>query len=131
MKKTITATIGLIAVMLFISIFFFPKKMIKTNSYENITTPNNGTYIVRNVVYTGNDLELTTIGKTMNQIRSECNKPCKINLYADRKAYEIDTLWETDNFEVFTAEQSSYMKNHLIAFWGIDDGDAIEFYPLK
>ena len=94
-------------------------------------TNNKGAYIVKNELYTGTSLEFTELEKVMKQIRSECKKPCKINLYSDRKAYELDIMPGEDNFSGFTEEQKSYLRTHVLAFWGIDDGDSIEYYPSK
>lgn len=100
-------------------------------AYEEIITDNKGTYIVKNELYTGTSLEFIALEKVMKQIRSECKKPCKINLYSDRKAYELDIMPGEDNFSGFTEEQKSYLRTHVLAFWGIDEGDSIEYYPSK
>jgi len=102
-----------------------------SKAYEEIITDNKGAYIVKNELYTGTSLEFTELEKVMKQIRSECKKPCKINLYSDRKAYELDIMPGEDNFSGFTEEQKSYLRTHVLAFWGIDDGDSIEYYPSK
>ena len=100
-------------------------------NYEEIITKNRGEYIVKNMIYTGTSLEFIELEKIMKQIRSECQKPCKINLYSDRKAYEIDIMAGESNFDGYTEEQRNYLQGHALAFWGIDQGDSIEYYPSK
>lgn len=100
-------------------------------NYQEIITENKGAYIVKNEIYIGTSLEFTILEKVMKQIRSECKKPCKINLYSDRKAYELDIMPGEDNFSGFTEEQKGYLRTHVLAFWGIDQGDSIEYYPSK
>ena len=99
--------------------------------YEEIITKNQGAYIVKNMVYTETNLDLSKIETVMKEIRSGCSKPCKINLYSDRKAYELDIMAGEKNFSGFTDEQRNYLSTHILAFWGIDEGDNIEYYPSK
>lgn len=107
------------------------KKIESEKDFEEIKTENQGIYLVKNMIYTGTNLELSSIEKVMKDIRATCPKPCKINLYSDREAYEIDILAGEDNFDGFTEKQRSYLSSHLLGFWGVDDGDVIEFYPNK
>lgn len=99
--------------------------------YEEIITKNQGSYIVKNMIYTNASLDLTKIEKVMKEIRSECKKPCKINLYSDRAAYDLDIMAGESNFDGFTDQQRNYLATHILAFWGIDEGDSIEYYPSK
>lgn len=99
--------------------------------YTEITTKNRGVYLVKNMMYTGASLDLANLEKVMKDIRSECPKSCKINLYSDRQAYELDIMAGESNFNGYSDQQKNYLSTHVLAFWGIDNGDSIEYYPSK
>jgi len=101
------------------------------SSYKEIVTKNQGSYIVKNMIYMDSSLDLTQIEKAMKSIRAECKKPCKINLYSNREAYDLDIMAGESSFDGFTDQQRNYLATHLLAFWGIDEGDVIEYYPSK
>lgn len=114
-----------------LSITSMNKSDTATKLYEEITTSNKGVYIVKNVVYKGVSLDFVVLGKVIKQIRSECSKPCKINLYSNRQAYDLDIMAGETNFKGYSDEQRNYLATHILAFWGIEKGDNIEFYPNK
>lgn len=123
MKKIIiTLTLFVSTVLLSACTNSTPTMEVKT--YENIKTENKGAYEVKNVVYTGTSLEIATLEKVLKEIKNNCSKDCKINLYKDRKAYDIDI-----NYESRTDEERAYLADNLIAYWGIDE--QIEYYPNK
>ncbi len=99
--------------------------------YEEIITENRGQYVVKNMIYKGTSLGLLELEKVMKDIRSTCQKPCKINLYSDREAYELDIMAGESSFDGYTEAQKNFLSTHLLAFWGIDNGDVIEYYPAK
>lgn len=122
-------TIGMVGVVLLvITQIGAPKEKML---YEVIKTENMGPYLVQNVKYTGTSMEIKDFEKTMKQVRKTCDKPCKINLYADLKAYNLDMQSAQNSFPGHTPEEKSYMKKHILAFWGIEKGDVIEYYPVQ
>jgi len=138
MNKLITIIISIILVIsVLIGVFFYIQKSthstngITQKPYSEITTKNQGSYIVKNMVYSGVSIEFPIIEKIMKEIRAECQKPCKINLYSNREAYDLDIMAGESNFDGYTDQQKNYLSTHLLAFWGIDDGDNIEYYPSK
>lgn len=123
---TVLLVIGIIGAMV-----FFNKPQVTAKTYQDIKTENKGAYIVRNVKYTGTAMDVADLEKVMQQIRGECQKPCKINLYADTEAYNLDIQAGESNFDGYTDAQKNYMKKHILAFWGIGEGDIIEYYPTE
>lgn len=116
----------------FLFLNFGSKKTVEVKkTYEEIVTKNRGSYIVKNMIYTDTSLDFTNIEKTMKNIRSTCKKPCKINLYSNREAYDLDIMAGESSFNGYTNEQKNYLSTHILAFWGIDNGDNIEYYPAK
>lgn len=133
-KKVILLSISLLligGISIILIMFQTNKTSRQTKLFEEIVTSNKGDYIVKNVVYKGANLDFVELEKIMKQIRSECKKTCKINLYSDRQAYELDIMAGESNFNGYSQEQKNYLATHILAFWGIADGDSIEYYPNK
>lgn len=106
---------------------------------ELLASSNDGKWEVFAYLYKSNEKDEATLKNKVDNLRSKCSKPCMVELYDDKGAYEKNAEYDKMMGNLSTSQESLtkwketnyvFVAEHYLGYTDYD-GEDFNYYPFK